>query len=180
MTDLLKAAYDSAALNHSALQFTQENRSRFLDELKDFIRIPSISTDPAAKADMQRAAEWVAGQLRSLGMRECGKSHPQPGTLWYTPSRWMQAPKNRPCWFTDITMYSQPNRSTYGTARPSNQPCGGKICMGRGTSDVKGQVVAASKRSRRWCAPPDCRINIKVMIEGEEEVGIAQPGSFYP
>ena len=51
-----------------ALQFKQDQSTRFLEELKTFVSIPSISTDISAKPDMQRAAEWVAGQLRNLGM----------------------------------------------------------------------------------------------------------------
>src|SRR5436190_1148879 len=52
----------------TALDYAHENNSRFLDELKEFLAIPSISTSPEHKADMDRCAEWVANQLRSLGM----------------------------------------------------------------------------------------------------------------
>ena len=52
----------------TALAYAQEHSDRFLEELKAFVRIPSISTDPSAKADVQRAAQWVAEQLKDLGM----------------------------------------------------------------------------------------------------------------
>ena len=51
-----------------ALQYAGQNREQFLNELKDFLAIPSISTDPEHNADMQKAAEWAAAQLRSIGM----------------------------------------------------------------------------------------------------------------
>jgi len=51
-----------------ALDYAHQNRERFLEELKDFLAIPSISTSPEHAADVRRAAEWVAGQLSALGM----------------------------------------------------------------------------------------------------------------
>ena len=50
---------------NAALAFAQENKARFLSELIEFVSIPSVSTDPAAKPAMQQAAEWVAAQLKS-------------------------------------------------------------------------------------------------------------------
>ena len=52
----------------AALQYAHDNNSRFLDELKDFLTIACISTDPEHQADMDQAAGWVAEQLESLGM----------------------------------------------------------------------------------------------------------------
>ena len=51
-----------------ALQFKRDHSPRFLEELITFVSIPSISTDNSVKPEMLRAAEWVAGQLRNLGM----------------------------------------------------------------------------------------------------------------
>ena len=53
----------------SAMQYSHEHQARFLDELTEFVAIPSVSTDPAHKADMRLAAEWVAAQLRNLDMQ---------------------------------------------------------------------------------------------------------------
>src|SRR5512140_963133 len=51
-----------------ALDYAHQNHERFINEMKEILAIPSISTDPEHKADMQRAAEWMADQLRSIGM----------------------------------------------------------------------------------------------------------------
>ena len=51
-----------------ALQFAQQNQTRFLDELKDLLRIPSISTLPEHRADVRRAAEVLAAELKRIGM----------------------------------------------------------------------------------------------------------------
>jgi acetylornithine deacetylase/succinyl-diaminopimelate desuccinylase-like protein len=53
---------------NEAVEYAHQNHERFLSELKEVLTIPSISTDPEHKADMQRAAEWMANQLRSIGM----------------------------------------------------------------------------------------------------------------
>src|SRR3982751_4714967 len=49
-------------------QLVEENRQRYVEELSDFLRIPSISTLSEHKGDILRAAEWVAGRLRQAGM----------------------------------------------------------------------------------------------------------------
>ena len=56
------------AARQQALEYAHQNRARFLEELKEFLAIPSISTSPENAGDVRRAAEWVAGQLNALGM----------------------------------------------------------------------------------------------------------------
>jgi len=51
-----------------AVAYARENQQRFLNELKDLLRIPSVSTTPEHKGDVQRAAEFVANELRRIGM----------------------------------------------------------------------------------------------------------------
>ena len=46
-----------------AIHYAHENASRFLEDLKEFTSIPSISTDEASHPDIQRAAEWIANHL---------------------------------------------------------------------------------------------------------------------
>ena len=51
-----------------AVDFARNNQQRFLDELKDLLRIPSVSTLEEHKPDVQRAAAFVADELRRIGM----------------------------------------------------------------------------------------------------------------
>src|SRR6266487_4728035 len=51
-----------------AVAYARQNQQRFLSELKDLLRIPSVSTAPEHKSDVQRAADYVAGELRRIGM----------------------------------------------------------------------------------------------------------------
>ncbi len=52
-----------------ALQYAHDHKEDFLNAYKEILSIPSISTDPTRKADIRQAADWMAGQLRSLGMK---------------------------------------------------------------------------------------------------------------
>ena len=53
----------------AAIQYAHQHRSRFLQELDEFLRFPSISTDPEHAVDIRRTAEWVAGQIKDLGFK---------------------------------------------------------------------------------------------------------------
>ena len=55
-------------MTHPAIAFAQENGERFVDELKALLRIPSVSTDPERAGDVRRAAEFVAAELRRIGL----------------------------------------------------------------------------------------------------------------
>ncbi|MEX2356237.1 MAG: dipeptidase [Thermaerobacterales bacterium] len=147
-----------------------EHRSRHLEELKSFLRIPSISALPEHKADISRAAEWVAGQLQAAGM----------------PQVEMLPAAGRPLvvgqWHVDdalptVIIYGhydvQPADPFELWQTPPFEPDvrDGRI-YARGASDDKGNLFIAIKAVEAWSAlagaPP---VNVKFMIEGEEEVG---------
>ena len=98
-----------------AVDFARNNQQRFLNELKDLLRIPSVSTLDEHKADVQKAAEFVASELRRIGMENVEviptKGHP----LLYAD--WLHAP-GKPT----VLMYAHydvqpPIRWTNGTLR---------------------------------------------------------------
>ncbi len=51
-----------------ALAYTEQHFDRFVDELKDFLRIPSVSTDSRHAGDVRKTAEWLAAHLKVLGL----------------------------------------------------------------------------------------------------------------
>jgi acetylornithine deacetylase/succinyl-diaminopimelate desuccinylase-like protein len=69
----------------SAVSYARENQQKFLGELKDLLRIPSVSTAPEHKEDVRRAAMFVADEMRRIGLENVDviptKNHP----LVYTP-----------------------------------------------------------------------------------------------
>jgi acetylornithine deacetylase/succinyl-diaminopimelate desuccinylase-like protein len=153
-----------------ALAYNQENRARYLEELKQLVSIPSVSTDPAAKANMQRAAEWVAGQLRQLGMQNVQIYPTAQHPVVYGES--LKAGTAKPT----VLIYGhydvQPVEPLELWTSPPFEPTQrGENLYGRGASDMKGQVVITLKAVEALTQAGELPINIKFIIEGEEEIG---------
>ena len=123
--------------------YLNENKDRFLEELKDFLRIPSVSADPSHDDDMKHCAKWVRDHLLSLGMEtaeihetdghpliyaaHC--KHPDKPTVLLYGHYDVQPPDPLELW------HSQPFDPTVRD---------GKI-FARGATDDKGQVFAHFK-----------------------------------
>ncbi|MBN1146234.1 MAG: dipeptidase [Anaerolineales bacterium] len=154
----------------SALAYLQDNQARFLEELEEFVSIPSISTDPAAKPDIQRAAEWVAGQLRRLGMRNV-EIYPTGGhPLVYGES--LAAGPAKPTLLIYGHYDVQPVEPLELWETPPFEPTQrGENLYGRGASDMKGQVVIALKAVEALAHAGELPVNVKFIVEGEEEIG---------
>lgn len=160
-----------------ALEYVRTNKDRYLDELKEFISIPSISTLDEHKGDMRRAAEWVAAQLRSLGMNKVQIMPTGGHPVVY--GEWMGAGKSAPT----IMIYGhydvQPvDPVELWKSDPFAAVIKGKYLFARGSSDMKGQVVASLKAVEAIVRTTGAPVNIKWMIEGEEEIGSQNLESF--
>src|ERR1700746_4160611 len=151
-------------------EYIDSKRDENLSELKEFLRIPSVSTKSEHKPDVKRAAQGVAGKLRSAGLENIEivptKMHP----LVYAES--LRAPGKPTVLFYghyDV----QPAEPLELWTSPAFEPTvrGGNL-FGRGTAADKGQghihVRALDAIMKTMGKLP---INLKVMIEGEEEVG---------
>jgi len=73
-----------------ALAYAQSNHERYLSELKEYVRIPSISTLPEHKADLQRTAEWLAAQMQHMGLHDVAVIPTAGHPLVY--GEWLEAP----------------------------------------------------------------------------------------
>jgi acetylornithine deacetylase/succinyl-diaminopimelate desuccinylase-like protein len=160
-----------------ALKFAQENMQRFLDELISLASIPSISTDPAHTNDMKRTAEWIADQMRELGMKR-GQIIPTGGhPVVY--SEHLEAGSNAPT----VLIYGhydvQPAEPLDLWETPAFEPTvRGDNLYARGATDMKGQVMAALKAVESVVRTGKLPVNIKFLIEGEEEIGSPNLGAF--
>jgi acetylornithine deacetylase/succinyl-diaminopimelate desuccinylase-like protein len=155
----------------AAVAYARNNQQRFLDELKDLLRIPSISTLTEHKGDVQKAAEFVAAELRRIGMENVEliptKGHP----LIYAD--WLHAP-GKPT----AVMYAhydvQPPDPLNEWLSPPFEPTErNSNIYARGAVDDKGQLWMEVKalESLMQAGNGKLPINVKVLIEGEEEVG---------
>jgi acetylornithine deacetylase/succinyl-diaminopimelate desuccinylase-like protein len=150
--------------------FVETHRERFLDELKTFLRIPSVSTLPDHVPDVRRAAEFVASALRAAGMENV-KVIPTAGhPLVY--GDWLHASGK-----STVLCYGhydvQPPDPLDEWITPPFEPTlrDGNL-YARGSADDKGQMYMHIKavealRAVNGTLP----VNVKFLIEGEEEVG---------
>ncbi|MEP6894703.1 MAG: dipeptidase, partial [Chloroflexota bacterium] len=161
----------------TAIEYAHQNNERFLDELKEFLAIPSISTSVEYKADVERAAEWVAGQLRSLGMENVQIMPTGGHPVVYGEQ--LKAGKDAPT----ILIYGhydiQPvDPLELWTTDPFKAEVRGDNLYARGSSDMKGQVIASLKAVESIVKTSGLPVNIKWLIEGEEEIGSQNLGAF--
>ena len=157
-------------MSSSAVAFSQQNYPRFLNELKAFLRIPSISTLPEHKGDCRKAAESLLTELNRMGM-EHGRLIETPGhPLVYAD--WLHAAEKPTVLFYghyDV----QPADPLEEWHSPPFEPAerNGKI-YARGAADDKGQVMVQVKALDSLLASAGALpVNVRLLYEGEEEVG---------
>ena len=182
----------STATVSSALSYARDNQQRFVDELKDLLRIPSVSTDPDRKDDVRKAAEKVAGELKRIGFEHVEiiptQGHPlvyadwlhapgKPTALCYAHFD-VQPPEPLDEWksppFVDQDAYSfksdNPQAVKQGWSEPAER---NENIYARGAVDDKGQLWMQVKayESLFQSGGGKLPINARVLFEGEEEVG---------
>jgi len=150
--------------------YVRDNRDRFLDELKRWIANPSVSADPAHHADVRRSAEAVVARMHTAGLTEAQVLETDGLPVAY--GSWLHAPGAptiliyghhdvQPA--DPLELWTTPPFE--GTVRD------GKI-YGRGSVDDKGQVLMhLAAIEAHLHVNKRLPINIKVVIEGEEEIG---------
>jgi len=152
-----------------ALQYARAHREEFLDSLKAFVSIPSVSTDPEHNRDMAVAANWVADRLRDLGMESIQIFPTERHPVVY--GEWLGAP-GRPTALIYGHYDVQPVDPLDLWKTPPFEPTViGENIFGRGASDMKGQDVAVFKAIESIVRTGSLPVNVKWMLEGEEEIG---------
>jgi acetylornithine deacetylase/succinyl-diaminopimelate desuccinylase-like protein len=166
-------------MSTAALGYAQQNQQRFLSELKDLLRIPSVSTLPQHKSDVERAANFIANELKRIGFENVEviptKGHPliyadwlrasgKPTALCYAHYD-VQPPDPLNEWLTPPFEPTERNQNLYA----------------RGAVDDKGQLWMQLKAFEALMkADGKLPINVKVLIEGEEEVGGESIAAYIP
>lgn len=154
-----------------AIEYAHQNQERFLNNLKQLASIPSVSTNPDHKPDMQKAAEWIANYLRELGMDHVQVMPTGGHPVVY--GDWLKAGKDAPV----VLIYghydvqpSEPNE--LWKTPPFEATVNGENLYGRGTSDMKGQIIAALSAIEAIIRQEKMLpVNVKYIFEGEEEIG---------
>ena len=155
----------------AAVAYARENAAVFLEDLKALLRIPSVSTLPEHKGDVEKAAQWVAADLRKMGMEHVevirGEGHP----LVY--SDWLHAP-GKPTVLCYAHYDVQPPDPLEEWVTPPFEPTErNQNLYARGAVDDKGQLVLQLKALEAMFKAGGGKLplNVRVIYEGEEEVG---------
>jgi acetylornithine deacetylase/succinyl-diaminopimelate desuccinylase-like protein len=150
-------------------QYLVENQARFEAELCELLRIPSVSADSRHRADVRRAAGWMAAQFERLGFRcELIETAGHPLVLAESPAV-PDAPTALIYGHYDV----QPPDPLEEWLSPPFEPTvrDGNL-YARGATDDKGQMLTHVKSAEAWMRTVGrLPINLKFLIEGEEEVG---------
>ena len=158
--------------------FVEQHQDRLLEELKDFLRIPSISTLPEHKPDIAAAAHFVAESLRRAGMENVEIIPTAGNPLIY--GDWLHAP-GKPTVLCYGHYDVQPPDPLELWHSPPFEPAvhDGNI-YARGSSDDKGQMYMHIKAAEALRAVHGGKLplNLKFLIEGEEEIGGASISKF--
>ena len=152
-------------------RFVDDNRDRMHNELKTLLSIPSISTEPANAGDVKVCAEWIADHCRALGMTRTEVFETEGHPIVY--SEWLEAGENAPT----VLFYGhydvQPVDPLHLWTNPPFEPVfrDGKV-FARGATDDKGQVFLHLKAIEAlFKESGKLPVNVKLLIEGEEEIG---------
>jgi acetylornithine deacetylase/succinyl-diaminopimelate desuccinylase-like protein len=154
----------------SALSYAYKNRLRFLGELKDFIRFPSVSGQPRHADDLKRCAAWLAEHLISLGMKRTRVVSTQGPPIVCADS---DHAAGRPT----VLIYGhydvQPADPIKEWRTPPFEPVvRDNYIYGRGSCDDKGQMFTHVKALEAYLrTQTSLPVNVKCIFEGEEEIG---------
>ena len=153
-----------------ARSFSRENSSHFLEELFEMLRIPSLSGDPAHASDVRKMADWLADHMISLGLEKVQVMETAGHPVVY--GEWMGAGPHRPT----VLVYGHydvvPASLEDGwDTNPFEPVVKDGIIYARGATDDKGQLFIHVKALESYLQTTgSAPVNIKYLIEGEEEV----------
>jgi len=160
------------------LNYIKDNNDKFLEELKELLSIPSISNSEESITDVKRCAEWLKSHLNSLGINNTKIFETEGHPIVY--GDYLSAGKDKPT----ILIYGhydvQPPDPLEMWDAPPFTPVihDGKI-FGRGTADDKGQIFIHIKAIETFLKTEGkLPVNIKLIFEGEEEIGSAHLEEF--
>lgn len=157
--------------------YLDTHQSRFLDELVEFLRIPSISAIAAHAPDVQRAAEWVAARAARAGLEHVQILPTGGHPVVYAD--WLHAP-GKPTVLIYGHFDVQPVDPVELWTHPPFEPhiSDGRV-YARGASDDKGNMLAPLLAIEALLhATGALPVNVKVFFEGQEEIGSPQIGPF--
>ena len=149
--------------------YLDQHSARFLEELKELLRIPTVSADPECKPHMRRGAEFIHRQFADLGFKT-EIVHTAGHPIVY--AEWLQAPGAPTVMVYGHYDVQPADPLDLWTTPPFEPTIRDGLLYARGATDDKGQMFTHIKSAEAWLrAVGSLPVNLKYVIEGEEEVG---------
>ena len=154
----------------TAINFFKNNRELFLEKYFNILRIPSVSTDPAHAPDMVRTAEFLADYFKDLGMDRVEIFPTRVHPIVYAEKK-SQHPESKTLLIYGHYDVQPPDPLHEWRSKPFEPTLIDDYVYARGASDMKGQVMASIFALESVLKTANLPLNIKFIIEGEEEIG---------
>lgn len=161
---------DTVSLENS-ISYATKHWGDFLEEFKQFLRIPSVSGDPAFRSDVRRTAEWISAEMNRVGLHNCqlleGTGHPA------VYGEWLEAGPDKPTVLMYAHYDTQPVDPLELWVTPPFEPSERDGWLyARGAVDDKCGVFGHLMAVKSYLAATGrLPINVKFIFEGEEESG---------
>jgi len=150
-------------------EYIEKNRDRFLNELFDLLRIPSVSADSKFKGDMIRAAEYVRDRISEAGADRV-EIYPTPGHPVVYGEKIIDPALPTVLVYGHYDVQPADPYELWNTP-PFEPTIRNERIFARGSCDDKGQFYMHIKALETMLATNSLTCNVKIMIEGEEEIG---------
>src|SRR5215813_1563368 len=163
---------------HQVLDYLQRNQNRFIDELCQYVRFPSVSAQPQHRQDLHACAQWVVDHTRGIGLE--AKLYPSQGN----PIVIAKTPRSANARRSHFLIYGHydvqpPEPFELWKSPPFEPRIEGRSIFARGACDNKGQNLAHLKAIEAYLKTgTELPCDITFVIEGEEEVGSHSLASF--
>ncbi len=166
---------------HAVVDFLKQNESRFIAELCEYVRFPSVSAQPQHRDDLKACAAWLAKHCEQIGLqaRLC-QTAGHPIVLAKTVREAPAGGRRRPQFLVYGHYDVQPPEPFELWKSPPFEPrIEGRSLFARGASDNKGQNLAHLKAVEAYFRTgTDLPCDLTFVIEGEEEVGSRSLATF--
>ena len=161
----------------NVIDFINVNRERYLDELKAFLAIPSISALPQHAGDVKRCADWCADEMRRIGLQNVKLVDTPGNPVVY--GDWLGAPDAPTLLFYGHYDVQPVDPLELWESPPFEATVRDGEIYARGSADDKGQVFMHFKAVEAHLKQNGkLPLNIKMILEGEEEVGSVNLDNF--
>ena len=160
-----------------ALRAAEVQRDQYLEDLIDFVAIPSVSTDPKFEKGMHEASQWLQAHLKSSGFEHTRIIQTRGAPVVFGEQ--VKEAEDR----ITVLIYGHydvqpPDPLDLWRSDPFEPVVRDGSLFGRGVSDMKGQIMASLSAIKAIKNRGDLPVNIKCLFEGEEEIGSPNLASF--